>query len=103
MKVSDVLQLALETVYQDGDLKHSFMCLALRTMAQVGQIDHQTYVDARHAVNELIHSMLPNSVCLGAALRMKGVLANNSTYEEDLVACKELYIWWVFDLKRKGL
>lgn len=103
MKVSEAIELALETYYMDGDLKHTFMCLTLRTMCQQGLIPNDDYVSARLAVKTLVRGIMPDSVALGQALQYAGVTTSSIEFKEECDIFKQLYIWWVFDLKRKGL
>ena len=103
MKVSEVLELALNTRYQDGLIQHTFMCLSLRTMSNDNTIDHEDYVDTRRAVNDMVSGIWPDSIVLSDALSKVGIIPRTNDFDADNAVCKQLYIWWVFDLKRKGL
>lgn len=88
----------------DGDLKHAFMCLALRTMCQEDVITNDVYVTTRMHVNELVASVSRSNwiSSMSAALNRAGIVTLENAGDEDAL-CKQLYIWHVFDLKRKGL
>jgi hypothetical protein len=96
MKLSAVIEQMLVT--NRYNLYNEFMCLVLCDEGFGKYIEH---------VEAMVHAIYPEAnygYPLYSALYEKGVLdLENKTFEEGFKVTKELYVWWVFDLKRKGL
>ena len=96
MKLSDAIQQCLETVYPNFE---RYMCRAL---------ERQGLAEFKPSVMELVTSINGWSLSLlGALLTASAqdgcIQFDPANDEEKLAYVRELYIWWVFDLKRKGL
>lgn len=89
MKLSEAIEKALTSgMYKDN---LCFMCWALEAM---GQSEHIP------AVMDLVHSF--NHECRSLSGALSCYESTNHIKDLDLHTT-ELYVWWVFDLKRKGL
>lgn len=100
-KVSEVIELALNKAYGPAPTRSSFMCHAVQDLWLVGLINLEEYAQARDAIHYLVKNICPMSSkgnSLEFALTMK-----EPPIISTFLQRKELYIWWVFDLKRKGL
>lgn len=91
MKLSEAIELALTSGEYTAQL--SFMCWALERM---GQSEHVP------AVMVLVHSFNPTCSSMSGAIDCSVMNWENVNPDMDELT-KELYVWWVFDLKRKGL
>lgn len=97
MKLSAAIELAITSgVYNQCN---EFMCIALSNM------DLKEHIPA---VTALVSSIHYNKVDipLVCALHSKGYINTNyggMSRQEQFAYTKQLYCWWVFDLKRKGL
>lgn len=96
MKLSKVIEIAIRT--EAYNLREEYMCLAL---------DHMSQNEHIISVQALVRSIRPDapiSYPLVCALHDKGIInMSNMTFVEMFMYTKQLYCWWVFDLKRKGL
>ena len=97
MKLSAAIEEAITSgVY--NKVAGEFMCLALK---EIGQGDHVA------AVRELVNSIHPNTkdIPLICALHEKGIVNiddGSIDHAGEFAITKQLYCWWVFDLKRQG-
>lgn len=97
MKISEAIEECLRS--GDYNVNNEFMCIVL---ANAG---HKRFVAD---VTEMVNSIHPNSgdIPLSCALHERKLLNLNDGSWDDMrthLYCKQLYCWWVFDLKRKGL
>ena len=81
------------------NVNNEFMCIALSDAG---------YKKFTADVTEMVNSIHPNSgdIPLSCALHAKKLLNLNDGSWSKMrthLYCKQLYCWWVFDLKRKGL
>lgn len=97
MKLSE----AIEQTIVSGTYNqcNEFMCIALGNMNL-----HQFIPD----VQELVYSILPNTgdIPLSCALHSMHYININDgsmSHAQQFAYTQQLYCWWVFDLKRKGL
>lgn len=91
MKLSAAIELALTSGKYEGNL--SFMCWALEALEQNEHIPQ---------VMALVHSFNPQCSSLSGAIDCSTMDWESINPDMDELT-KELYVWWVFDLKRKGL
>lgn len=94
------LSTCIERILVSGvyDINNEFMCNIL---------DFDGLTEFKHHVQDMVASISPNSnrgTPLACALHYSGVININETRNEVVFEfTKQLYCWWVFDLKRKGL
>lgn len=98
-KLSAVLEQAIRTgIYQ----RREFMCFALQDMLTKKKA--HPYIEQ---VQDMVVSIHPSCVSLLGALNMTGAPCTLLLADGDYSATDEMthqfYIWWIFDLKRKGL
>lgn len=89
---------AIERCLLDGhyDIENAYMCNALyRLGAEV--VDEHV-----ESVRALVDSIRENEYTLWGALYDSGYI-DGLTEAEAFQYTTQLYVWWVFDLKRKGL
>lgn len=97
MKLSAVIEQAITSgTYNPCN---EFMCIVL------GQMNQHQHIDA---VQDLVHSIHPNTgdIPLTCALHAKRYMNINDgswSNQQQFAYTQQLYCWWVFDLKRKGL
>lgn len=97
MKLSAAIEKAIKSgMYNQCN---EFMCVVLDQMGE------QLHVPA---VTALVSSIHPNSgdIPLACALHARKYMNINDgswSHEQQFAYTQQLYIWWVFDLKRKGL
>ena len=103
MKVSQIIELALKNEY---GLEKPFMCNCVHNLHDTDVINLQDGQKTIDAIGDLLKQIagpdgIP-SVTLVGTLWDKGYLLKDETIM-SLPYTTELYVWWVFDLKRKGL
>lgn len=96
MKLSEIIEnIIVSGVYNIDD---EFMCNIL---------DRDGLTEAKLKVQDMVQSISPASMRgapLACALHKVGIIdIENMSYDETFTYTKQLYCWWVFDLKRKGL
>lgn len=96
------LSQAIEAAIVSNAYAHSshFMCIALR------RINQGHHVNAVHDMVSTIHksSSTYRDLPLLCALDNAGIFdVEDTTTKEQSDYTTQLYCWWVFDLKRKGL
>lgn len=98
MKLSAAIEQAI--VSGTYSVHNEFMCIAL---ADLG------YKHLAADVTEMVSTIHPNTgdIPLSCALHARGLvdldLGAGWSHVTIHEYCKQLYCWWVFDLKRKGL
>lgn len=92
MKLSEAIERALLKKYYSFD--NAFMCNALYTMG------YWRHLEAIEAMLDTIS--LDNNTLIGALVDVYPSFLEKSR-EEKFAYTSQLYCWWVFDLKRKGL
>lgn len=104
MKLSRIIELALINYYGAHWSKHQFMCNAIENMERAGQIDKKQRMAAIKDIEELLLRIYPGeyTFCLVTSLCKAGYVPTNSS-EDNIAYTTQLYVWWVFDLKNKGL
>lgn len=102
MKLSRMIELALVHTYSEE--KSWFMCNALEDLAvDHGLIDFNQVSEAVDAIKELMLSIDPTGhQPMVTALIVAGKVEKDSA-RINMPYTTQLYIWWVFDLKNKGL
>lgn len=96
MKLSAAIEQAITSgTYNQRD---EYMCWVLRDMEQRDHID---------AVQDMVHAIHPEGrrgYPLACALHDAGIHSlHDESRADNFEYTKQLYCWWVFDLKRKGL
>lgn len=117
-KLSDILHLALH-MRTPGDLDDRFMCINLDDLGWEGLISPKSRETAVGAVEQLLRELspppLPTPVTLRFALIENGCAigqqlnrvplddGGREAAQLTLELTTQFYIWWIFDLRRKGL
>ncbi len=96
-KLSDALEHCIST--GSYPYSHRYMCEALAAAS---------LEDFKTDVMRMVKSVDPSCISLFGALSMRSAMEGDIVYdpegEDDKLAYgRQFYIWWVFDLKRKGL
>lgn len=101
MKLSAAIESALtDRMYSLDGLMYgqsAYMCNVLKC---AGHHDHVC------SVQNMVHRINPNPVkeqALVSALYDTGYITVSMSRADTFAYTSELYVWWVFDLKRKGL
>lgn len=96
MKLSQAIEQMLVTRRYGNQCE--FMCCVL---------DHANLSEFVNDVQDMVASIYDSGKPtwpLACALHDAGIIdTNNQTWSETLAYTTQLYCWWVFDLKRKGL
>lgn len=92
MKLSEAIEHALKKrVY---DQFNPYMCNAMESL------DHTYHVPA---IEEMVESIAPDNYTLWGALNDTRPEFIGMSQADQFAFTSQLYCWWVFDLKRKGL
>lgn len=93
MKLSAAIEHALVKGYYSID--NPYMCNAMHSLGLTRHV---------HYIEEMVDSIAPGEYTLwGALYESYRHLINGKAEADDFAFTSELYVWWVFDLKRKGL
>lgn len=103
MKLSNVIRLALEHTYGIGPGKSTLMCFAITHLHDRGLISINEATNAQRDVQQLVKSISYYSSTMLSALRSKDYIAKGNDIYPHIPYTTELYVWWCFDLIRKGL
>lgn len=96
MKLSEAIEKMLVTGKYGSNCE--FMCCALDTAGL------EEFINAVQDMVATIKVGCKRSYPLACALHDAHIIDTNiQTWNETLKYTKQLYCWWVFDLKRKGL
>lgn len=96
MKLSEAIEHCLVSGMYEID--NAYMCNALWSSAHIGFDDHI------NSVRKLVDSISKDEYTLwGALYEAHRHMINGTTEADDFAVTSQLYVWWVFDLKRKGL
>lgn len=105
MFLSRIIELALVRGYYGTEPSEDiFMCNALHSMMRAGLITRNQHDKAVKCIQAMMLGIFPDYQCytLVDALYRKGVTTNKDIFD-NYEFTQQLYVWWVFDLKRKGL
>lgn len=101
MKLSEAIEKALtDRMYSlTGCMwgQSSYMCVVLKAWGRR---------DLAKSVEDMVQGISPNPYrgqALVSALYETGYITDSMSRAEQFAYTTELYVWWVFDLKRKGL
>lgn len=101
MKLSAAIEKALiDKMYSlDGYMygQSSYMCIVLKAAGRY---------DLANLVADMVQGISPNPYhgqALVSALYDTGYITDSMSRADTFAYTSELYVWWVFDLKRKGL
>jgi hypothetical protein len=106
MKLSRIIELALIDYYGlHGEGKHSFMCHAIDAMCLDGMLTFVQTNAAQYDIGEMLATIYPHyrATALVSALFLAGLVDEDRVTNETMAYTTQLYVWWVFDLKNKGL
>lgn len=105
MKLSRIIELALVTHYGFELGKNQFMCHAIGELKRTGMITKHQLTDTEEAIQELLDTLNPEESysAMVSTLSSIGLLPDSRVTTEGTKYTTELYVWWVFDLKNKGL
>lgn len=104
MKLSRMLELAFVMFYGPDYHQDQFMCNALDTLRRQGFIDKKQQDQATKLIEAMMLSIYPEeqSYTLLNALKEAGYLPD-SEVDKNMEYTTQLYVWWIYDLKNKGL
>lgn len=104
MKLSRIIELALVKFYGPDHYHDQFLCNAVETLRRQGFIDKKQEIEATQAISALMRKIYPKTqqYTMVNALKEAGYIKHTEIYS-NLPYTTQLYVWWVFDLKNKGL
>lgn len=104
MKLSRMIELALVRHYGPEQNQDTFLCNALNSLRHEKMISVNQELKAVQCVEALMLRIWPNeqAYTMVSALYNAGKIKDKDIYT-NLPYTTQLYIWWVFDLKNKGL
>lgn len=104
MKLSRIIELAFIRYYGSEYHQDQFMCNAVDTLRRQGMINKEQAKQATKLIEAMLLIVHPTQqeYTLLNALKMAGYLPDNEVYK-NMDYTTQLYVWWIFDLKRKGL
>lgn len=102
MKLSRIIELALVKHYGVGDRKFNFMCHAVEELQEEDLITKKQLSEAHSAIYEMISTIDKGCTALVSALHRTGIVEEDRCIP-NMPYTTQLYVWWVFDLKNKGL
>jgi hypothetical protein len=104
MKLSRIIELALIRFYGADYNLDQFMCNAVDTLRRQGMITAKQKDEAVKHIENMLLVVYPQNqeYTLLNALKRAGYLPDNEVYK-NMGYTTQLYVWWVFDLKNKGL
>jgi len=107
MKVSDCIELALVSgnycIGKDRSVGSQYMCIVMDSYLAQKEITISEYTETINFIEELVNSFSNENSALVAALATAGYLEEARINKKIMEYTTQLYIWAVFDLKRKGL
>lgn len=104
MKLSRIIELALIHYYGRTGNRHDFMCHAVEHMQEVlDLITKDQCLSTKESIQELLDSIDKGSSALVSALFQAGYVEEDRANDTTMAYTTQLYVWWVFDLKNKGL
>lgn len=101
-KPSEIIELTLHSGLY-GANGHSYMCFAIADMYETDRITLEEADEASDMVRDLVHSIDPNCCSMVSALFCACIIDGSESSEYFDAYTFQLYCWFVFDLKRKGL
>lgn len=104
MKLSRIIELAFIRHYGGQYHQDQFMCNAVDTLRRRGMITREQAKQATKLIEDMLLIVCPKQqqYTLLNALKQAGYLPDNEVYK-NMDYTSQLYVWWVFDLKNKGL
>lgn len=104
MKLSRIIELALVHYYGAHYAKQQFLCNAVHDLVRAKMIDDRQYKQVVTAIEKVILKVYPKEqcYCMVNALQKANYIGKGQI-EKHIPYITQLYVWWVFDLKRKGL
>lgn len=103
MKLSRIIELALISYYGLHDGKQSFMCHAVEAMHEADMITFKQCNEVQYEINDMLDTIDKGSSALVSALFRVGLVDEDRVNTKTMAYTTQLYVWWVFDLKNKGL
>lgn len=104
MKLSRIIELAFIRFYGPEQGQDQFMCNAVDTLYRQGMITKAQEKAATKLIEEMLLSLYPDFQCytLLDALYRANKLPDKEIFR-NMQYTTQLYVWWVFDLKNRGL
>jgi len=104
MKLSRIIELALVHYYGAHHSKQQFLCNAVDDLSRAGMIDNDQRKATINSIETLLLQIYPREqcYCMVNALQRANYLGHG-TVDKHIAYITQLYVWWVFDLKNKGL
>lgn len=104
MKLSRIIELALVRHYGPEQVQDQFLCNAVDSLYMERMIDIKQKKAAIRLIEALLRKIFPEQqlYTMVDALYRTGRIPHKEIYA-NMPYTAQLYVWWVFDLKRKGL
>ena len=104
MKLSRIIELAFIRFYGPEQGQDQFMCNAVDSLFRQGMITKAQKEEATKMIEAMLLSIWPEeqAYTLLGALHYAGCIPDTQVFA-NLPYTTQLYVWWVFDLKNKGL